>query len=137
LLKGAVTKAERSPCSAGGGYLAHGTSTRYLGGSSASKFTIQKQHNLSKVSEDEEEENLLLRRLQAQQHRGAQLCQDVLQQIHSRSPMRGLTGQDFTKKLQSYTAYQETKTKPYTYLRKPMPFPVKVYQAHNLIPFNM
>ena len=51
--------------------------------------------------------------------------------------MRGLTGQDFTKKLQKYTANQETKTKPYTYLRKPMPFPVKVYQAHNLTPFNL
>jgi hypothetical protein len=51
--------------------------------------------------------------------------------------MRGLTGQDFTKKLQSFTANQETKTKPYTYLRKPMPFPVKVYQAHNLTPFNL
>ena len=51
--------------------------------------------------------------------------------------MRGLTGQDFTKKLQSYTAMQETKTKPYTYLRKAMPFPVRVYQAHNLTPFNL
>ena len=51
--------------------------------------------------------------------------------------MRGLTGQDFTKKLQSFTANKETKTKPYTYLRKPMPFPVKVYQAHNLTPFNL
>ena len=72
LPKGAMTKAERSTTSSvGRGYSAHGTSTRYLGGSATSKFTIQKQHNLSKISEDEEEENLILGRLQAQQHRGA------------------------------------------------------------------